>query len=446
MTRLIPASHYRCVALLIAAAAATTAAAATLQAQAPAIDPALAQRYFEEAERLGAADGGRLWGVELYGPMLFADRDTRELVANTAHEAGMLEARGDVYAGTVPRELNLANTAIDWDGQRWTMVLWPLPANRYARQRLMMHELFHRVQPALGIAGSDPANAHLVTRDGRIWIRLEWRALEEALLREGAERKQAVADALAFRAARYARFPDGAAEERALERNEGLAEYTGLVLSGLPADVLSDRAAMALADREGSERLARGFAYASGPAYGVLLDQAGVEWRERAALDGTGLDELLAEAYGVEPDADVAEAQAARYDGARLIAAETERAERIAAELARLRERFLEGPTLRLVPEGSFRYVYDPNGAVPLAGVGTVYEASRVSAAWGVLTVESGGVLFTRSELGITGVVVPVAAGTTEPPLAGDGWRLEPAEGWRVVAGERPGSWVVVRE
>jgi hypothetical protein len=439
MTRPNPAFRCACIALLAAAAANSAAA------QSPAIDAALAQRYFEEAAQLSAADDGRLWGVELYGPMLFVDRSTRELVANAADDAGHLEARGGFYAGTLPPEQNVANTAFEWAGERWTMVIWPLPANRYARQRLMMHELFHRVQPALGIAGSDPANAHLESKDGRIWMRLEWRALEEALLHRGAERERAVADALAFRARRHELFPDGAAEERALEQNEGLAEYTGLKLSGLPPWVLGDRAAIGLAERGGSQRLARGFAYASGPAYGVLLDESGAEWRHRV-LAGAGLGELLAEAYGVEPDAGAAETRAARYDGARLMAAEAERAERIVAELARLRERFLEGPTLRLVPEGSFRYAYDPNGAVPLAGVGTVYEASRVSAAWGVLTVESGGVLLTRSELGITGVVVPAPADAGEPPLEGEEWRLELAEGWRVAPGERPGSWVVVKE
>ncbi len=439
MTRLNPTCRFACMLLLAIAVTATPAAA-----QSAAIDPSLAARYFREAEQLSAADGGHLWGIVLYGPMLFAERGTRELAANTADDAGALEARAGVYVGTVPSDQNLANTAIEWAGQRWTMVLWPPPANRYDRQRLMMHELFHRVQPALGLAGSDRGNAHLETKEGRVWIRLEWRALEEALLRGGAERTQAVADAVTFRAKRHALFPEAGAEERALERNEGLAEYTGLTLSGLPARVLADRAAVGLADREGNERLARSFAYGSGPAYGVLLDEAGAEWRERAVA-GADLGELLAEAYGVPLGAGEAEQRAGAYDGERLIADETRRAERIAAELARLREIFLEGPTLRLVPEGSFRYVFDPNGATPLADVGTVYESSRVSAAWGVLTVESGGVLLELSDLGITGVVVPAPADAVDPPLEGEGWRLELAEGWRVVPAERPGSWVVVK-
>jgi hypothetical protein len=441
MTPLDTASRSACIALL----AAEVAAAPFAAAQSPATDPAQAQRYFADVERLSDSDGGRLWGVELYGPTLFVDPATRALVANVPDDTGALRAVGGVYVGSLPPEQNVANTAVEWAGQRWTMVMWPLPADRYARQRLVMHELFHRVQPALGITGSDPANAHLETRDGRIWLRLEWRALEEALLRAGSERTRAVADAVAFRARRHGLFPEGAEEERALEQNEGLAEYTGLTLSGLPATVLADRAAVGLADREGSERLARSFAYGSGPAYGVLLDEAGAEWRERAVA-GADLGDLLAEAYGVAAAAGQAEQRTGAYDHERLIAAETRRADRIAAELTRLREIFLEGPTLRLVPEGSFRYVFDPNGATPLAGVGTVYQASRVSAAWGVLTVTSGGVLLELSELGITGVVVPAPADAAEPPLEGEGWRLELAEGWRVVPAERPGSWVVVKE
>jgi hypothetical protein len=56
------------------------------------------------------------------------------------------------------------------------------------------------------------------------------RALAEALSHDGDGRRAAIRDALDFRARRRALFPGAAEEEDALERNEGMAEYTGLVL------------------------------------------------------------------------------------------------------------------------------------------------------------------------------------------------------------------------
>lgn len=404
-----------------------------------------ARAYFAEADSVSAADAAALWGVALSGPMLFVERGSRTVVANTPDSAAALREQDGVWVGTLPAEVGIANTAVEWSGRRWTMVMWPVPSQGYARRRLLMHESFHRVQPALGFEMRGTENAHLASRDGRILTRLEWRALAEALVRRGEARKRAIEDALAFRARRYALFPGAADEERALELNEGLAEYTGLRLGGLPADARATVAARDLLRRESAPNFARSFAYATGPAYGMLLDAADPAWRGRVR-EAHGLGALLGAAYGVSPaDTGDVEARAERYDGGRVIAEETQAAERALAEQARLRAAFVEGPTLTLPVGGAFHYSFDPNRVLPLDGYGTVYAAAEIRDEWGLLTVESGGVLMRRQARSITGVVVPAAGDTDGPPTAGDGWRLELAEGWEVRPGDRPGDWVVAR-
>ena len=138
-------------------------------AQEPAIDLEHARAYFAEAERLSDLDGGELWGLELYGPLLFVDPATRYVVANLS--AARFSAEAGVYTGDLPADQNPANTAIEWAGRRWTMVVWPLPSYGYNRRRLLAHELFHRIQPELGLPMSNPPNAHMATKDGRIWAR-----------------------------------------------------------------------------------------------------------------------------------------------------------------------------------------------------------------------------------------------------------------------------------
>jgi hypothetical protein len=406
------------------------------------IDLDEARRAFAAAKSASDQDAGRLWGVELYGPVFLVDPGSRFVVADRADPGGALEEREGVWVGTLPEEINPANTAIDWAGLRWTMVLWPTPSVPFARNRLLLHEMFHRVQDEIGLAANNPANAHLDSKDGRIWMRLEMRALAEALVVEGDGRAAAIADALGFRAKRRGLFPQAAAEEDALERNEGMAEYTGLVLGGMPVDVLADRAAVGLEQREGSESLSRSFAYATGPAYGVLLDASGEPWRDRMVAGGS-LRELLEDAYRVEP-VEAAETRIGPYNGERVIAIETAReGERLARE-AELRGRFVEGPVVRMAPGADFRFSFDPNQAVGLDGVGTVYETARVVDGWGILEVASGGALFLRDDRGwVTGVVVPAPAGSTDPPVAGEGWTLDVADGWEVAPGQRPGDWIV---
>ena len=411
-------------------------------AQPTPINITIARSYFEELRQLGQADGGKLWGRSVSGPMIFVDASSRTMVANEADANGVLRVQNGAWVGTLPSEINLANTSLDFGGKRWSMVMWPVSDSKYVRRRLLMHESFHRIQPALGISSPDRSNAHLGTTSGRIWTRLEWRALTEALLRTGAERQQALRDALTFRAHRRTLSPTAAEDERMLELNEGLAEYTGLVLSGLPRSVLHDRAAVQLAQHEQQESFVRSFAYVSGPAYALLLDAAGIPWRRRIRAS-SDLSAMTAKGYGIRTvDASGAEKLTERYNCARMIAEERARdAARVQNE-ARLKARFVDGPTLGLPIGNSFSFSFDPNGAISLPGVGTVYEKSRITDEWGILEVTSGGVLLLRRADGIfTGVVVPAPkAGQT---TVGEGWLLTLEPGWSVVQGSRQGDSIL---
>jgi hypothetical protein len=375
--------------------------------------------------------------------MMFVDPATRLIVANEPDAKGLLRDDNGVWTGKLPDAENPANTAVEFGGRKWSMILWPVSDSRYARQRLLMHESFHRIQHDIGFPMNNPSNAHLASADARIWTRLEWRALTEALLRTGSARRQAIQDALVFLARRRALAPNAGEDERLLEMNEGLAEYTGLVLSGLPRNALNDRAAVALAQAEAGETFVRSFAYASGPAYGLLLDESGVPWRKtlKASSD---LSELTRRAYKIAAvNASSAEKLIDRYSGARMIADEREREKVRARKESQIRSSFVGGPRLRLPAGNAFSFSFDPNGAVPIAGVGTYYESSRITDSWGILEVSSGGVLMQRrSDGAITGVIVskPVMA---DGKISGDGWKLTLAPGWSVVEGERSGELVL---
>ena len=115
--------------------------------------------------------------------------------------------------------------------------MWDDVANRTPRDRkeLFLHELFHGVQPQLGLVAPALATEHLDAVDGRYWLRLEWRALARALRESGEPRNLAVRDALAFRQARRMLYPASVEDERGQEITEGLAAYTGTVLAAQSA-------------------------------------------------------------------------------------------------------------------------------------------------------------------------------------------------------------------
>jgi len=157
------------------------------------------------------------------------------------------------------------------------------------------------------------------------------------------------------------------------------------------------------------------------------------------------LSELVRDAYGVTVDPKDAEERGLRYGGRRIVSEEDATAARVAATEGRLRARLVDGPTLSLPIASRFNYSFDPNRVTPLAGIGTVNESARISDEWGILTVETGGVLLVRQGTGISRIVVAAPRDGVSPPLAGDGWRLELAAGWVIRPGSRAGSWEVRR-
>ncbi|HZM98131.1 MAG TPA: hypothetical protein VFB70_02005, partial [Pyrinomonadaceae bacterium] len=200
-------------------------------AQSGGIDTKLASQYFRQLKETSDRDGGKTWDVPLYGPIMFVDPRSGNVVTNQADLEHKLVPRDGVFVGTLPHEISPANTDIRWAGVHWTMVMWPVSEFRQTRERLLLHECFHRLQEKLGLPARDAVNAHLDTLNGRIWIQMEWRALERALRQTGPARKAALADVLLFRGYRRSLFPDSATNENALEVNEGLSEYTGVKLS-----------------------------------------------------------------------------------------------------------------------------------------------------------------------------------------------------------------------
>ncbi|HSD48017.1 MAG TPA: hypothetical protein VLB87_15420, partial [Pyrinomonadaceae bacterium] len=304
-------------------------------AQSSSVDTKLALQYFQQLKQTSDRDNGKTWGALLYGPLLFVDPRSRSVVANQADLERKLTPQDGVFVGTLPNEISPANTALDWAGVHWTMVMWPVSEFRQSRERLLLHECFHRLQEKLGLPARDAVNAHLDTLNGRIWIQMEWRALERALRQTGAARKSAIADALLFRNYRRSLFPDSAKNENALELNEGLAEYTGVKLSSTDLAETAVRANLILRQARNNPTFARSFAYISGPAYGALLDLSGRPWRA-TMKHAPDFGALLQQRYAISVRVSEAAARAAisRYQGEEIVTVETQQERRRNEQIA----------------------------------------------------------------------------------------------------------------
>jgi hypothetical protein len=431
-------SHIR----TVLAGAGILIAAAPIAAQDPApavaIDTALARRYFQEAEALTARDAGRLWARSLAGPLLLVDRASRTAIADRPDAEGRLRPVGSLFVGTLPASENVANTAFRWSGVLWAMVALPVPSDSLQRSVLLAHELWHRVQDSLGFSMANPTNAHLGQREGRLWLRLEGRALQRALTQEGATRARTLRDAIAFRRARRARFPGADSTERALELNEGLAEYSGIVLATESPALRRELVARRLAGLDTMANFERSFAYRTGPAYGLFLDEVAPAWRISLSRHDD-LSYRLGAALGADGARRPAATRAAPYGYERVQREERTRAARQAARLAELKRRFVAGLVLEL-PLAEMKMGFDPGRVESLDGVGSVYGSLRLTDRWGVLQCDGSGGLIAAD---YSSVVVPAPADIAGRRLTGPGWVLELSAEWRIVPGKRSGDYTV---
>jgi len=256
----------------------------------PPIDLAKARAYFAEDRAVSDKDDGRLWGVKLYGATFFVDPGSRFIVSNAP---------------------------VEWEGKRWTMLMWPyIPEDTNVRRVMFAHESFHRIQPALHLMAPDTPSLHLDTVEGRLWIQLEWRALAAALVEKGAAQTQAIRDAILFRTHRRELFPGSREIEDGLEIAEGIPEYTGTVVGEPDLASARWRAVGRLTDPDQTATFVRFFAYISGPPYGMLLDERLPGWRLKLAAR-SDLGDLLASTLPGHVAAS-AEARAAVYSAAAL--------------------------------------------------------------------------------------------------------------------------------
>jgi hypothetical protein len=397
------------------------------------VDQARAEQYFKEARALCERDGGRLWGISLCGPMVIADAAT-----------GTIATSQPAPPGDRPRALGVVNAPVQWGGVTWAALNWQMISkdDQGERGRLFMHELFHCIQPRLGLTppadGAKGIATHLDSLEGRYWMRLEWRALSRALGASGAARSSAIADALAFRAARFQRFPGARAEEHAVDINEGLATYTQYVTGSDSAEDAIRHARATLAGAETGTSFVRTFAYASGAGYGLLLDAFSPGWH-RKITGASEFGQLLSAAAGVAAAPDAA-AAAARYDGASLRAAEEQRDREQQAIVAELRRRFVDGPLL-VVPRAG-RGSINNMGATVIPGAGTVFREMANTGAWGSFDARNGALV---SEDGQT-ISLPAPVVVDATTLKGDGWTATVGPGWTVQPGPRPGSFRVVQQ
>lgn len=408
------------------------------KAQTQSTSPDTVSIFFDELKTASKKNIG-LWNKDLYGPMILIDPKTRELFANEPDLEGILKGNGTTYSGILPAAVNIANTAVNWGGKRWAMAMLPLSENKENRINLLAHESFHSIQPSLGFTLNNAENNHLDQKEGRIYLRLELEALKQAI-RSNSEKemKQHLTSAFTFRKYRNTLYKGSETTENLLELNEGIAEFTGLIVSGRNKEQARSSLLNGIDGFMKNPTFVRSFAYYTTPVYGYLLYQKDPDWNKKIDAK-TNLTSYFSKACDIRIQADLQKEVKKRsdhYNGQSIIKEETEREEQTKRLIAEYKLKFIQQPHFEIKFE-KMNVSFDPRNIVPVEDKGTIYPNIRITDLWGILTIENGALMSPNwDKISISNPVK-----TENRKVSGDGWTLELKDGYTITKDEGSGNY-----
>lgn len=387
--------------------------------------------YFDEV-KTALGKNKKLWSQDLYGPMILIDSKTREFFTNESDKTEIF-----------PNDINIANTALNWNGKRWAMIMLPLPQNKHERIGLLAHESFHRIQPLLGFELNNVENNHLDRKEGRIYLRLELEALKKAIQSvSDKDVQEHLTHALTFRKYRNSLYDGSGVSENLLELNEGIAEFTGVVVSDRNKIQSAAFLIKGINDFFNNETFVRSFAYHTTPVYGYLLYRKDNNWNKKITAK-TDLTDYFIKAFNIKTPVDLksnVEEISDQYKGKVIIEEETKREERTKKLIAEYKSKFIDQPHFEIKFE-KMNVSFDPRNIIPLEDKGTVYPTIRVTDKWGILNVENGALMSPNwNQMSISNPTQ-----TEGKKISGDGWVLELVDGYGIKKNETDGNYVLVK-
>jgi len=396
----------------------------------------LATKYFKSIETICNLDNGKLWGKNLYGPIMLVDRPSRKIVSNSSDKEGFLKGKDGIYTGIYPIGLIINNAPVVFGGTHFSMAPLPPEEDEYRIKSRAIHSLYHSFQASKGIP---PATFNVPIMDdkqARVWLKLEWKALRKAIASGNEERQLAIRDALIFRGSNREFYSKYATEENRFETYEGLATFTYTLLCTNSQQEFRTRLFENLDRVYSMPSYARSYGFIHGALYASLMYDKGFDFKTITS-DNYDPGKKVQELYNIElPEIcrDVAGSLAINYDIDAINREEEARLSEIKNRVHDLVSTFTEKPVVFFELESPY-FDFEPENVHPLDTLGTLYSSMRISDNWGKLTVDEGGCLVSNSfkYLRIT------AKGLKEEKnrISGEGWHLILNDNWELVAVEQ---------
>ncbi len=400
-------------------------------------------QYFSEI-KTATKIGYSLWNRDLYDDIILVNPETRQLFSNNFGADSSFVQYKNSYIAKLPDSVNIANTSLTWNGRTWAMIMLPLSKDYYARINLLAHELFHSAQSALGFVQNNSESTHLDQENGRIYLRLELEALKKTVCSDAQdEQRMHLKDALIFRKYRNSLFPGSAHIENQLELNEGIAEYTGVMISGRDKEKTKKHFIDVIDRFFKNPTYVRSFAYNTTPIYGYIMSLKDPLWNQKISVN-TDLTVFFMRELNIELPKDLAatvKAITAEYNGKQIFTEEQLRAEKIKKQIALYRSLFVDQPHMTIKFE-KMNVSFDPRNILPITDLGTVYPTIRIADNWGILDVKSGALMAPNWDK----ITVSRPTKIEGQRIEGEGWVMQLKDQYTVQKDESLNNYKLIKK
>lgn len=408
-----------------------------------------------KAKEILLADNGKLWGENIWSnDILILGFD------NTIYSLVPLENSKTndsvIYYKKIPENtLGFSNAVQQYNGKEYAVVLTNYLDDNSAT---IIHELFHILQNKQISLNGDPIQ-YLDNYDAREWLRLEYQALKNALNainhnKDKSEIEIFVNDALLFRKLRQSKYKEYLQKEIEIETSEGLANYTGFILSTYTNKY--EKAISEINQREQAQTYTRPFPYATGPAYGLIFDYLKVNWK--IGLDTTYNFLKIYETKYLTKEIEISDEKVKlgqqRNNFKEIHKQELDRKIKNERIIKYYTDIFVEKPTLTVkLVDSLYGRTFDMNGTITLKDKGIVF--SMIKGTDGSKNNFGNFTTMVNEKLGVSGVLYsfdgkvftfPEPIEIKKNSVIGKYYEIELNEGWEVIKINKKGDLEIVKK
>jgi len=404
-------------------------------------------------------DAGKLWGVPIWDDLILILSADNTAYSLAYFESSSLTPSG-IYSAVLPAGKIFYSSAIQKYNDKYYAVV--MDSHIADNSATIIHELFHLLHRKYRSFNGMPIN-YMDNYDARELLRLEFQALRNCLISINENKsKKTIADylqdAMIYRKIRQSAYCSFLTRETEIETSEGLANYTGFVLSSYPN--IYNLAIREINKRENSNSYTRTFSYATGFAYGVIFDYLKMDWKQGLDVVYNFLDiyetKYLKEPLNITPQRQ--ERANGRNNYAIIHEQETALKEENDRKIALLRRQLIEAPTLSVnLKYPNFAQGYDMNGIVAFDSLNIVYTSfyrgtDASSKNFGNVTFSSQnkkheitGVLATMGATSLT-LTFPLPFQIEGNKIIGDTYEITLNKNWKVEPKNEKGDFEIIEK